>query len=58
MEHIIEEYKRLKIELLESSNFDDDLTEISWNEGIMQAIDNLLKDLDPVTEKMIRLGCF
>ncbi len=58
MEKLLIEYKRLKSQLTENVGCEESIFETSWNDGITEQMENLLKDLPKDVAQSIRLGHF
>ncbi len=56
MQLLLIEYKRLNAQLTENVGFEDNISEVSWNEGIIEAMEFLLKEVPKDIAQMIRLG--
>ena len=55
MEKIIIEYKRLKRQLV-NEGCEKSIDEVMWNDGIMEAMDELLSEVNDDIAKQIRLN--
>jgi hypothetical protein len=58
METLLREYKRLKAQLTENVGYEKTMDEVGWNDSILEAIDNLLKDVPTNIAQGIRLNHF
>jgi hypothetical protein len=53
---LLSEYKSLKQKLTDNVGDERSIDELGWNEGILEAMENLLEGVDPDIAKMIRLN--
>jgi hypothetical protein len=58
MEKLLIEYKRLKAQLTANVGDERSMDEVGWNDGIMIAMEELLKDVPKDIAQSIRLGHF
>lgn len=58
MEKLLVEYKRLKAQLTANVGYEESMCEVGWNDGIIEAMENLLKDVPKDIAQSIRLGHF
>lgn len=58
MEKLLIEYKRLKAHLTANVGCEESIDEVAWNECVMEAMENLLKDVPTDIAQSIRLGHF
>lgn len=58
MEKLLIEYKRLRAQLTSNVGDERNMNEVGWNDGIMEAMENLLKDVPKDIAQSIRLGHF
>lgn len=58
MEKLLIEYKKLKAQLTANVGCEESMDEVGWNDGIMEAMENLLKDVPKDIAQSIRLGHF
>jgi hypothetical protein len=56
MEKLLIEYKRLKSKLEGEVGCEENTSQLIWNEGILEAMENLLLDVPDDIAKMIRLN--
>lgn len=56
MEKILIEYKKLKLQLTANVGYEENIDEVFWNDNIIEAMENLLKDLPKDIAQSIRLG--
>jgi hypothetical protein len=56
MEKLLIEYKRLKSKLEGDVGCEENISQLMWNEGILEAMENLLLDVPDNIVKMIRLN--
>ena len=56
MEKLLIEYKRLKSKLEGEVGCEETTSQLIWNEGILEAMENLLLDVPDDIAKMIRLN--
>lgn len=55
MEKLKMEFKRLKSQLVNEGE-ERSMSEVIWNETILEAIDNMFEEVNEETEKQIRLN--
>ena len=55
MENLKMEFKRLKSQLVNEGE-ERSMSEVMWNETILEAMDNLFEEVNEETEKQIRLN--
>ena len=58
MEKLLIEYKKLKSQITENIGCEESVDEVGWNDSIMEAIENLLKDTPKDIAQSIRLSQF
>lgn len=58
MEKLLIEYKRLKAQLTANVGYEESMCEVGWNDSIIEAMENLLKDVPKDIAQSIRLGYF
>jgi len=58
MEKVLIEYKRLKSQLTENVGCEESVDEVGWNDGIIEAMENLLKKVPKDVAQKIRLNHF
>jgi hypothetical protein len=56
MEKLLNEYKQLKSKLVGELGCEETIGEVGWNDQIVEAMENLLKDVPDEIAKMIRLN--
>lgn len=56
MLQLIQKYKNLRDQLACEPGCETSIDELMWNEGILEAMETLLKDVNPDIAKLIRLN--